>query len=107
REAVLRGDRTAAGEEGPVVRQRPRRQVRSLDRALLPRALSEPGSIAAASGPQVCRQFPERLDVGVDRPLVVGDREGPLLLAAGGHEDAAVEVVEPGELGEFGVLWLL
>ena len=46
----------------------------------------------------------EDLDVRVDRRVVVGDRERPLLLAPGRHEDAAVHVVEPGQLGEVLVL---
>ena len=58
----------------------------------------------AALGHQVVGHRLEDLDVRVDRRVVVGDRERPLLLAAGRHEDAAVHVVEPGELGEVLVL---
>ena len=46
----------------------------------------------------------ERLHVAVHRGLVVGHRQVPLLLAAGGHEEAAVHQPEPDQLGELGVV---
>src|SRR3954451_11747744 len=62
---------------------------------------------AYALARQRLRQLAEHLDVVVDRPIGVRDRERPLLLASRRHEDAAVRVEEPGELGQLLVLVLL
>src|SRR3954449_2061882 len=56
---------------------------------------------------QVARHLLEDRDVAVDGLVGVGDRQRPLLLAAGRHEDAAVHVEEPGELGQLLVLVVL
>src|SRR6185437_15104682 len=56
------------------------------------------------SGRERRRHFLEGPHVGVDRIVAVYDRERPLLLAAGGHVDAAVHVPQPGELGDGDVL---
>src|SRR3954466_5658662 len=62
---------------------------------------------AGRLGGQLARHLLEDGDVAVDGLVGVGHGERPLLLAAGRHEDAAVHVEEPREVGELGVLGLL
>src|ERR1044072_1591525 len=56
------------------------------------------------SGAQVGGQLVERGDERVAVLLGVRDGERPLLLAPRRHVDAAVHVVEPGELGQLAAL---
>ena len=87
-------DRRAPGQASGVHRSgRPRLDVEGRDASV--------GLAGYAVRSRPSPRRPRRTVAVVER---VGDRERPLLLAARGHEDAAVHVVEPGEVGELGVL---
>ena len=65
-----------------------------------------PARPRSASGGDVADEVLERGDVEVDVRVGVGDGERPLLFAAGGDDDAAVDVVQPGQGDELVVLLL-